>query len=257
MEISMQTFLKVIPFGIVICISLALATVYAASPNQTSPGAHIAANNTFDLFFLFNILPSIVTGLVASAIFGLSVYNWQKPRVKLKAEPSMSSKDDTRHFYKLRAYNNGLTTAYHCKADVRIRGRTLHKPMSVANLKWVESPEPKIPILLKKDISDSGAVIDITHRTLLHRTWFIDIPPKSSQLFDLLMKDPGENYCYVFNGENYVEANNLKMESRKLSQGQYIADVKLTGDNVDLKSSFLISNRGPRIRDLSILPFDY
>ena len=93
--------------------------------------------------------------------------------------------------------------------------------------------------------------------SLLKNTWYINIPPESSKSFALLLKYRQESDCYAFNAENYVigfENNtDLRVESRKMAQGDYSARVSIRGDNVKASTKFFIKNKGPDFLDLFVL----
>ena len=83
----------------------------------------------------------------------------------------------------------------------------------------------------------------------------MDIPPKSSKSFSLLLKYKHEADCYAFNAQNYIDGfpADLRVEDRKMPQGSYISKITVKGDNAEASTKFLVRNSGPEFLDLFIL----
>lgn len=81
-----------------------------------------------------------------------------------------------------------------------------------------------------------------------------EYPPDSSQDFTLLLKYKGDENCYAFNGENYIEGTDFRMESRKITRGQYTVNLTVVGENVKRSGSYYIYNSGSMFSDITINP---
>ena len=198
-----------------------------------------------------NIILNILGGIVSAATFALILYLWQKPRLRFIKEKKEVSGSVNRQFYQIYVKNHGHSTAYNCKVDIEFINKQSGEHILVKYGKWVENPEP---VTIGVGLTNYPMVIQ---PSLLKYTWYMNIPPNTSQAFTLLLKHKGEEYCYAFNGENYIEGfnNDLRVESRKINKGQYVANLAVLGGNVKSSASYYIYNEGIELTDVVITPY--
>lgn len=199
-----------------------------------------------------NVSLSIIGGIISAAIFAFVLTFWQKPKLRFISE-TIGTSDPDKQFYHICVKNYGHTTAYNCKVDIEFINKQSGERIQIKNSKWVQNPEPVTIHLL--DMVPKK----VPHDSLLKNTWYMSIPPNSSQAFALLLKYRGEENCYAFNGENYIEGfqkrTYFRMESRRISQGEYVANLTVVGDNVRGSGSYYIYNSGPMFSDVTITPY--
>jgi hypothetical protein len=198
-----------------------------------------------------SIILNILGGIISAVIFALIVYLWRKPRLRFVRENKEVSGSDDRRFYQIFVKNYGHSTAFNCKVDIEFINRQSGDCILIKYGKWVENLEPAT---IGVGLTDYPKV---PQPSLLKYTWYMSIPPSTSQAFTLLLKHKGEEYCYAFNGENYIEGFNtdLRVESRKINKGQYVANLTVLGDNVKSSGSYYIYNEGPELTDVTITPY--
>jgi hypothetical protein len=207
---------------------------------------------------VLGILPNILGGIVSSIVFAILLYLWQKPWLRLSSEAVKINEKDDRHFYHIKVENKGHTIAYNCKVDIIFSGKNLNSPISIPFGKWGLNPEPAVPMLICNP-NGVNEIIKIPHDSLLKSTWYITIPPHGSANFALLLKYRDDVHCYGFNGENYIlgfrDKTDLRVPSRRLDEGEYVAQIIVTGDNTKHSGEYYIINHGTRFSDLKIIPY--
>lgn len=52
-----------------------------------------------------------------------------------------------------------------------------------------------------------------------------------------------------------AESNDLKVESRRMDAGEYVAEIVVTGDKAKVRGSYYIYIDGPNFSDVDIVPY--
>ena len=210
------------------------------------------------VFSLENVIFTIFGGVASAIVYALLTYIWNKPTLRLAREESIVDENDDRHFYHIRVKNKGRSTAYNCKVDIEFREQKTSSQRSIIirNAKWAENPEPVFPQIFSPHPLATPRIVKVPHDSLLRYTWYMNIPSRSEKSFALLLKYRGESGCYAFNGQNYTIINNdLKVQSRLMDRGEYIAKIIVTADNAKIEGSYYIYIVGINLADVHIVPY--
>lgn len=98
--------------------------------------------------------------------------------------------------------------------------------------RWSETPDPP-PIQHTK--VDGGVVA-----RLVSPQNTVDIPPGEYSNLDIVNKIEGEEDCFGWNNESYI--NNWRHPEWKLAQGKYLAKVRVKTGGREFNSIFVIRN---------------
>lgn len=114
--------------------------------------------------------------------------------------------------------------------------------------RWPASPQPL------QDIAIGGGIATIVDQFSLFRGRYHDVHFHEAQsnraLLDAVLKEEGDNDCWVFSNESYV--HDWKNPAWRLPKGEYVLRFTVYYEAGTAVADFLLNNAGPSRDDITL-----
>jgi len=209
-------------------------------------------------FLLSTILLSVILSLVSRKTWDYL----NRPILKIETIPKEENREPTiqklnsqkRAFYHIKIFNKGRTSVYDCEIFITFLDCEGNEFFRLKG-KWDKSPEPLIPLAFQLDKSKPNIVVqDYPYPSLISLSEMLNIRPKSSETFCIVMKYEGEKECYGFSAWNYIKGyeSGLRVEEWGISAEKFLVKVEIRGANCNQEDTIQIENIGEGINDVNI-----
>jgi hypothetical protein len=197
---------------------------------------------------------SIIGGVISSVAFSVIWRWWHQPKLRFdipeENEPAIN--DAGLAFYHIRVTNVGRGTAHDCRLSIEYKNADLELIVRLNPGKWDSNPDPVSPFVSQLP-NGAFQIVDVPNRSLSHYSGRISISPNSSETFCFLIKYAGEEECYGFNANNFIDGfPMLRVNDRILALGEFIITCNVTTEKTDAEMNLLVTNGERTHADVTI-----